>query len=344
MIDSITGIQQIGIGVSDANAAKLMYRDLFRMEALIFDDKSPATLMTRYTGNELHHRHAILSMNLSGGGGFEIWQFTSRSPKIHNYVRFGDTGIFAAKIKSQNLQLAYAFYTNFNGITVSSLNTDHFWIKDQYGNHFQIVGSTEWFHSNNHICGGVTGAVIGVTDMTRSIRFYKNVLGLNEIVYDKNIKPDNLVSDVENTEFRSVLLRKDKNCSGAFSKLLGDVQVELVQPINTKHSKIYKDRYWGDCGFIHLCFDVLNMDELKGRAENMGYSFTVDSKNSYAMDSSSGRFCYIEDPDGTLIELVETHKIPIFKKLGWHIDLKKRKKDAPLPDWMVKMLRFNKIK
>jgi hypothetical protein len=28
-------------------------------------------------------------------------------------------------------------------------------------------------------------------------------------------------------------------------------------------------------------------------------------------------FCYIEDPDGTLIELVETHKSAIFKKIGW---------------------------
>jgi hypothetical protein len=27
------------------------------------------------------------------------------------------------------------------------------------------------------------------------------------------------------------------------------------------------------------------------------------------MDNASGRFCYIEDPDGTLIELVETHKV-----------------------------------
>jgi hypothetical protein len=44
--------------------------------------------------------------------------------------------------------------------------------------------------------------------------------------------------------------------------------------------------------------------------------FTVDSNNSFEMDNASGRFCYIEDPDGTLIELVETHKVPILKKFG----------------------------
>ena len=86
------------------------------------------------------------------------------------------------------------------------------------------------------------------------------------------------------------------------------------------------------------------MNDLKSKAHSHGYKFTVDSEGSYAMQNAAGRFCYVEDPDGTLIELVETHKIPIFKKLGWHLNLKKRKHNTPLPDWMIKMLGLNKIK
>ena len=345
MSDPITGIQQIGIGVSDANHAKLLYKDLFRMDALIFDDQSPATLMTRYTGNEIHHRHAILSMNLSGGGGFEIWQFTSRKPTSpSNNIQFGDTGIFAAKIKCQNIEIAHQYYKKYPGLAVSAINENAFWLKDMNGNNFQLIASNEWFHSNNHICGGVAGAVIGVTNMERSLDFYKKVLGLSEVIFDKTIFSDDLTGDGQSNEYRSVLLHKKKNIAGAFSKLLGDVQIELVQPLNNNQRKIFENRYWGDCGFIHLCFDVLNMDELKKTAEGLGYVFTVDSKDSYAMETSSGRFCYVEDPDGTLIELVETHKIPVYKKFGWHIDLKKRKKDSPLPDWMIKMLGLNKVK
>jgi catechol 2,3-dioxygenase-like lactoylglutathione lyase family enzyme len=48
--------------------------------------------------------------------------------------------------------------------------------------------------------------------------------------------------------------------------------------------------------------------------QSQGLDFTVDSNNTFAMDNASGRFCYIEDPDGTLIELVETHRVPILKK------------------------------
>jgi hypothetical protein len=131
---------------------------------------------------------------------------------------------------------------------------------------------------------------------------------------------------------------------GAFSNLPGDVEIELVQHINKKSQRIFKDRYWGDCGFIHLCFDVTDMDALKELSERLGYKFTVVSKDSFAMDTAKGRFSCVEDPDGTLIELVKTHKIPIIKKLNWHLDLKERKRGKPLPHWMITMLGLNKVK
>src|SRR5665213_2895637 len=98
----ITGIQQVGIGVSNINEAKYFYRDVFGMSTLIFDDISTADLMTEYTGKQVHNRHAILTMNLSGGGGFELWQFTSRTPENY-HARFGDIGIFSIKIKCRDV-------------------------------------------------------------------------------------------------------------------------------------------------------------------------------------------------------------------------------------------------
>ena len=45
-----------------------------------------------------------------------------------------------------------------------------------------------------------------------------------------------------------------------------------------------------------------------------------------------------------LIEFVETKKIPIMKKLGWYLDLRKRDALKPLPNWMLKALKFNRVK
>ena len=66
--------------------------------------------------------------------------------------------------------------------------------------------------------------------------------------------------------------------------------------------------------------------------------------NSFDMGEAAGHFSYIEDPDGTLIEFVETHKVPILKKFGLYLDLRKRDPQQILPDWMVKTLKFSRVK
>jgi catechol 2,3-dioxygenase-like lactoylglutathione lyase family enzyme len=350
MKELITGIQQVGIGVTDANEAKTLYKDLFNMNVLIFEDKADACLMTKYTGSKVHSRHAILSMNLSGGGGFEIWQFTSRTPQQQNGPLFGDLGIFATKIKSKNVKAAHTHFSSFKNIVVSELmetpdDKMHFWVTDNYGNHFNIVEGDEWFKNGQGLCGGVVGAVIGVSNLEESLNFYKNVLGIDEVVYSGSAPAIDLpLKQQHGQKFKRVLLKKQVGNKGAFSKLLGSVQIELVEALDFEPKKIYKDRFWGDCGFIHLCFDVLNMDMLKQKSADSGYHFTVDSAESFSMGTSAGRFCYVEDKDGTLIELVETHKVPILKKLNLSLNLQTRKNDGPLPNWMIGMLALNKIK
>jgi catechol 2,3-dioxygenase-like lactoylglutathione lyase family enzyme len=191
--------------------------------------------------------------------------------------------------------------------------------------------------------GGVTGAVIGVSDMTAAVYFYSLLLSTATIVYDyTGLGASGF--DIEERMYRKVLLRKEPNGKGAFGKLLGSVEIELVQCLDRTPLKIFENRFWGDCGFIHLCFDVFNMSELKKYVEQQSYRFTIDSIDSFDMESASGRFCYLEDPDGTLIELVETHKIPIVKKLGLYLNLKKRNFEKPLPDWMIKLLALSKVK
>lgn len=340
MHDFLSGIQQVGIGVKDAYHAMHTYKDMLGMDVLIFDDIAPAQLMTQYTGQKIYNRRAILTMNLKGGGGFEIWQFLDRIPSENNDVNLGDIGIFAPKIKSSDIQKTHERLSQMHSITVSDISDDgeQFWVKDTYGNNYNIVAADEWFQNCQSDLGGVCGAVIGVSNMEQSVHFYTNILGINTVLYDKQI------NNADGNSYRKVGLYKKATGKGAFNKLLGSVEIELVQIINKPAQKIYQDRFWGDCGFIHLCFDVLNMNALKSYAEQNNYHFTVDSNNTFAMDNASGRFCYIEDPDGTLIELVETHKVPILKKIGWYLDLRKRDFEKPLPNWMIKMLALSKVK
>ena len=53
---------------------------------------------------------------------------------------------------------------------------------------------------------------------------------------------------------------------------------------------------------------------------------------------------YLICTDGTLIEFVETHKVPIMKKLGWYLDLRKRPPGKALPTWMLKAMGMSRVK
>ena len=143
--------------------------------------------------------------------------------------------------------------------------------------------------------------------------------------------------------FRRVLLRHGQPRTGPFSRLLGASEVELIMALDRKPEKIFEGRMWGDLGYIHLCYDIRGMSALRGRCLAHGCPFTVDS-GDFDMGEAAGQFAYIEDPDGTLIEFVETHKVPIMKKLGWYLDLTKRDPHKSLPGFMFTAMGWGRVK
>jgi catechol 2,3-dioxygenase-like lactoylglutathione lyase family enzyme len=311
--------------------------------------------MLQYTGGKPRRRHAVLALNLQSGGGFEIWQYKGREPQIKKEpVRIGDTGIIACKMKTKESQRTLLSF-RAKGLSVPAGTTADpsgkmtFFMKDLYGNLFQIVEATDWFRDERKMTGGSYGAVIGVSDIEKSRVVYSDILGYDKVVYDKTgIFHDFTGLPGGDTECRRVLLRRSESFAGPFSKVLGNSEIELIStPAPGK--KIFENRFWGDPGFIHLCYDIRGMDELKSFCEGKGFPFTVDSKKSHEgnvfdMGEAAGHFSYIEDPDGTLIEFVETHKIPLLKKLGLYLDLRKRDPNKALPDWMLNTLRFSRVR
>lgn len=347
----ICGIQQIGIGYKDIKESWKWYRKYFGMNVPVFEDTAEATLMKQYTGNEIHQRYAVLAMNMQGGAGFELWQFKNRVPSdIFEPIKIGDLGIQIIKIKSRDIRKTYDFFKDENINLKSEIISSedgklHFYLQDPFGNLFEIIESNNWFCNDKALTGGAAGLTIGVSDMNKSLKLYKDILGYDEIVFDrKAIFEDLKTLNGGNTEFRRILLRHKEVRYGGFSKLLGATEIELIERVDQKGTKIYQNRFWGDTGFIHVCFDVIGMKHLKEECAKAGFDFTVDSENSFDMGEAAGHFSYIEDPDGTLIEFVETHKVPIVKKLGIYLNMKKRNPNKNLPDWMVKMLGLTKVK
>lgn len=347
----IVGIQQVGIGVANAEEAWKWYRKYFGMDIPIFKDEASASLMTRYTNDKVEDRYAILAINEQGGGGFEIWQYTSKSPEppLANATP-GDTGVFAIKMKSRDVPKSFEYFKSNKVHIDGDLHTSpdgrqHFFVKDPYGNLFQVIDGNSWLNSTKYHCGGVSGCMIGVSNIDKALPLYQGILGYDQIVYDhRSIFDDFVALESSSKQYRRVLLKSSNRRVGAFSRLLGDSEIELIESLDETPKKIFEHRNWGDLGFIHVCFDVHGMSQLSDTCEANNFNFTVDSSNSFDMGKAAGHFSYCEDPDGTLIEFVETHKIPIIEKLGWYLNVKKRNPLKPLPNWMFSLLGLGKVK
>jgi catechol 2,3-dioxygenase-like lactoylglutathione lyase family enzyme len=346
----ISGIQQIGIGVKDVHKAWSWYKKYFGMDIRVFEEAASAELMLPYTGGKPRTRHAALAVNLQGGGGFEIWQYTDRIPQPPDFeLQLGDTGIFAVKIKSKDVIATYNWYKSEGLDLIGNVNEikgkKHFFVRDPYNNLFQVVEGSHWFKNENKLTGAAYGVIIGASDIDRSKDYYSSILGYDEIVYDSMaIFPDFDGIPGSKNKFRRMLLRHSKPRKGAFSELLGASEIELIQVLDRKPLKIFKDRLWGDLGFIHLCFDINGMSLLREECKLKKCPFTVDTGNSFDMGEAAGAFAYNEDPDGTLIEFVETHKIPVIKKLNFYINLRNRNPEKSLPRWMLGAMSLNRAK
>src|SRR5690349_8494030 len=266
----ISGIQQIGIGVANAEEAWAWYRKHFGFDVPIFKDAATAALMTRYTSGVAESRYAILAMNLQGGGGFEIWQYTSKQPLKSTFdAVLGDAGISIVKLKSRDVQKSFeelkAKGANVLGEPAKMPDGRmHFFVQDPYGNKFEIVESTSWFKNGKGLIGGVCGCVVGVSDIDKALALYRDILGYDEVVYDTTKSFADLTPLPNgNDTFRRILLRPSGPVYGAFSRLLGATEIELVQSKTRTPRKMFENRNWGDLGYIHLCFDVRSIKVLE---------------------------------------------------------------------------------
>ena len=183
-----------------------------------------------------------------------------------------------------------------------------------------------------------------VGHVLKSAGFYGKLLGYDVIEYDET----GFFNDLRHVHggekrLRRVMLKPSSSLQGPLCELMGPSHIELICSPDIQPIKLYENRWWGDPGFIHICFDIRGMADIKKTAEALSCPFVCDSGADFQMGAADGHFTYVEDPDGTLIEFVETFKIPILKKIGIYLNLKNRDEFKPLPRYITKALRFLKV-
>jgi lactoylglutathione lyase len=123
-------------------------------------------------------------------------------------------------------------------------------------------------------------ASIRSSNMDRSIDFYTKLLGLN-VVSRREIQQNNA----------EIAFLLDPQASGCTLELtFYREQKKFIQPD-------YEDRV-----FDHLAFEVKNMNQTIGAMRNAKVIITDEP---FKLSSTGSLIAFVEDPDGTLIELIE---------------------------------------
>ena len=131
---------------------------------------------------------------------------------------------------------------------------------------------------------------IAVTDMEKSLKFYRDLLGL---------KIKSLVD--EEGEFLDNMLAYE-NVKNRVAKLYAKNGNALVELIDSKSYGNKKDRDFFTIGTSHFAFTVDNLEKTYDYLVKNGVKFTAPPQQT---PDGFAKVTFCEDPDGTLIELVE---------------------------------------
>lgn len=141
---------------------------------------------------------------------------------------------------------------------------------------------------------GVHHTCITVSDLERSVEFYRDVLGLDLVMTEESERSgDDRAKGlgVAKAKVKLAVLRA------------GEAQVELIEYVTAKGRP--NDRGNNDAGAMHIAFQVEDIDVVYQRMLDQGVRFTSPPLTVPAGPMEGWRWTYLYDPDGVSLELLQ---------------------------------------
>jgi catechol 2,3-dioxygenase-like lactoylglutathione lyase family enzyme len=150
--------------------------------------------------------------------------------------------------------------------------------------------------------GSITGVhhfSFSVTNLERTIEFYKNVLGVDIRSKGRN-KYDTLGTALFGTKWGVNQPQADLKL--AFLQL-GDNRIEFIEYVDPMAQPYHKNP--SIAGSAHLALRVDNIEEVRERLEAAGVEFHAPIGRYVEEGKGEMKWCYFRDPDGIVLELVQ---------------------------------------
>jgi catechol 2,3-dioxygenase-like lactoylglutathione lyase family enzyme len=274
-MDTILGIDHVGLGVRDMKRMASFYADRFGLEiiASMPEGDHPAIRGLLRSPTAVHSSSLLASR--AGGLTLALFQQVDPPPRpIRADHRYGDVGV--AKLR---------FF-------VADVNSSRY-MSDPEGNLIELVNAPKQPNGDAPVLSSVG---VAVTDLDRSLAFYHDVLGLDTMLQTPNEHFSTLLDEVTGHPGATA-----RSCVLGSSK--GRGALELVEVTKPRGRSIPFGTQWGDFGYLQLCLYATAGERLAAQvaAEKLDVILPLQTIDD---PDFPGQFMYLRDPDGIPVEVL----------------------------------------
>ena len=300
----ISGVHHVAIGVASLEKMKAFYQGVLACSKVFAEfpqvEHEAMSELLRTSGIVFS---AILCSQEAGGIIFELAQMATPAPRaIRRDFRYGDIGVAKTTIAVSDLERFYGeqkgrinFLSRPKSVKIPKWGSYNFvYGKDPEGNLIELASGDSLPARNGF--GGARWVGVSVTDLERSMSFYRKHFRLDKVIIDVHESFSGLVDEVSGGHRTGVL-----SCLLANSQ--GDGMVELFEVTRPRGRSIPFATRWGDFGYLQLCFNCDNVEEMAAYCEKEGLDFLTHLK--VFNDERAGAFIYVRDPDGIPVEFLD---------------------------------------
>jgi catechol 2,3-dioxygenase-like lactoylglutathione lyase family enzyme len=309
----INGIDHVGIGVTNIENAQNFYRDFLGFKNVIFDYTGKLPGMDQVVGrSDVKARILMLaSENYTpiAQGAIKLVQLLPPSKPNRPEIKSEWSAICIAEvgISVKNIEEVYnlAMEKGFRSVLPPTYNINapqneeckFAYIRDPDGVLIELI---DWHMYKEFDFGvprmeAVNHLGIGVRDMKKTMTFYKDVLGFDEIIVDYKTKMDIMAPMLPSPTPTTELIIVTNKYRGVWLEAFQHFPYEPLIAVPN----------WGDFGPMEFAISVSNIQKEYEQLQRKGIRFLCPPQKAVLPPSGEWKYCYMRDPDGFLVSLVE---------------------------------------
>ncbi len=297
MIDNILGVDHVGISVRNVGLMKSFYRDVLGFSKIFAEmPEGDHEAMHGFLRQPRTVHSAVTLVHEAGGLTVSVFHTTEPVPRpIRRDFRYGDIGVGKITVSVRDL----AAFCGQNTASAHLCSTPKTTAVEGWGDYRFVYGRDPEGNLIEFVAEGMAGirsAGIAVTDLERSLTFYRDVLGFDKMIMAPHDSFSGLVDEVSGgngTRVRSCLLANSK----------GKGLLELFEVMKPRGRSIPFDAQWGDFGYLQICLYGADSKALAAQIEAERLDITLPLQRVDDPEYPAS-FMYVRDPDGIPVEMV----------------------------------------